>query len=168
MSLDAIKQVAALPPAFPNSACRASLVPTHLSYYPSTYVRSQAQQHTDILTQKVTALRQEQEETEAKYNDVQAKTKVLEQENLAKEQEITSLTHKNGLLEATVEKLENDIKEHKMAAQEISQHRTQNESLQRKLQLLDQEAEESDKNLRETNEKYAIQSLQHHSVVVVV
>ena len=116
----------------------------------------------------MTALRQEQEETEAKYNDVQAKTKVLEQENLAKEQEITSLTHKNGLLEATVEKLENDIKEHKMAAQEISQHRTQNESLQRKLQLLDQEAEESDKNLRETNDKYAIQSLQHHSVVMVV
>ena len=34
--------------------------------------------------------------------------------------------------------------------------RTQNESLQRRLQLLDEEAEESDRNIRETNEKYGL------------
>jgi tropomyosin len=38
------------------------------------------------------------------------KVKVLEQENLSKEQEITSLSHKNQLLEAEVEKLEASVK----------------------------------------------------------
>ena len=101
------------------------------------------------------ALRQEQEESQTKAEEASAKVKTLEQENLAKEQEITSLSHRNQLLEAEVEKLEGHVKEHKHAADESAQHGTQNETLQRRLQLLEDEAEESDKNLRETNEKYA-------------
>jgi tropomyosin len=100
------------------------------------------------------SLRLEQEETQSKYEEVQAKVKVLEQENLAKEQEITSLSHKNQLLEAEVEKLEKGIKEAKAIAEQGSQAGTQNESLQRRLQLLEEEAEESDRQMRETNEKY--------------
>ena len=100
------------------------------------------------------SLRIEAETSQAQTEDLKAKVKVLEQENLAKEQEITSLTHKNQLLEAEVEKLETGIKEAKVAAEESNQHGTQNESLQRRLQLLEDEAEESDKNIRETNEKY--------------
>jgi len=38
--------------------------------------------------------------------------------------------------------------------EEGTQHATQNETLQRRLQLLEEEAEEADKNLRETNDKY--------------
>ena len=101
------------------------------------------------------SLRAEQEETQAKYEEAQGKVKVLEQENLAKEQEITSLSHKNQLLEAEVEKHEGTIKEHKDTIANIGSNGTQNESLQRKLQVLEDEAEESDKQLRETNEKYA-------------
>ena len=100
------------------------------------------------------SLRLEQEETQSKNEELQAKVKNLEQENLAKEQEITSLAHKNQLLESEVEKLETGVKEHKDIISKGSDHATQNESLQRRLQLLEEEAEESDRNIRETNEKY--------------
>lgn len=100
------------------------------------------------------ALRLEADDSAAKVEELQAKVKTLEQENLAKEQEITSLSHKNQLLETELEKLEGGIKEAKAAADESAQHGTQNESLQRKLQLLEEEAENSDKSLRETSEKY--------------
>lgn len=98
-------------------------------------------------------LRIEADEATAKVQELQEKVKILEQENLQKEQEITSLTHKNNLLETEVEKLESGIKEAKAVAEEGSQHGTQNETLQRRLQLLEEEAEEADKNLRETNDK---------------
>ena len=103
---------------------------------------------------KMNALRVEADENQQKVEELQAKVKQLEQENLAKEQEITSLTHRNGLLESEVEKLETGIKEAKTAAGDAAQHGTQNEALTRRLQLLEDEAEEADKTLRETNEKY--------------
>jgi tropomyosin len=100
------------------------------------------------------SLRIEADEATAKAQELQEKVKTLEQENLAKEQEVTSLQHKNGLLEAEVEKLETHNKEIKATAEESTQHGHQNETLQRRLQLLEEEAEEADKNLRETNDKY--------------
>ena len=100
------------------------------------------------------ALRVECDEANTQVEEMKARIKVLEQENLAKEQEITSLTHKNSVLEADVEKLESGIKEAKAAAEEGSHAGSQNESLTRRLQLLEEEAEQADRNLRETNEKY--------------
>lgn len=114
----------------------------------------------------MSSLRVQQEETQTKYEELQGKVKTLEQENLAKEQEITSLSHKNQLLETEVETLETRLKEAKVAADESGQHSTQNESLQRRLQLLEEEAEESDKNIRETNEKYEQDSYNTDSVGV--
>lgn len=111
----------------------------------------------------MTQLRVEADESSAKVEELQAKVKVLEQENLAKEQEITSLSHKNGLLEADNEKLDTSIKDLKKAADEGLQHGTQNETLQRRLQLLEEEAEEADKTLRETNEKYVLFEWRLHS-----
>jgi len=99
------------------------------------------------------SLRIEADEATSQVEEYKIKVKALEQENLQKEQEITSLTHKNGLLEAEVEKLEAQIKDAKVIADEGHQHGTQNEALQRRLQLLEEEAEEADKNLRETNDK---------------
>jgi len=99
------------------------------------------------------SLRIEADESAAKAEELKGKVKSLEADNLQKEQEITSLTHRNQLLEAEVEKLETSIKEAKTAASESSQHSQQNESLTRKLQLLEEEAESADKTLRETNEK---------------
>ena len=109
-------------------------------------------------------LRLEQEEAQAKVEELQQKVKTLEQENLAKEQEITSLSHKNQLLETEVDKLEGGIKEAKVAAEESSQHGAQNESLQRRLQLLEEEAEEADKSMRETNEKCVTPLTPHHTL----
>lgn len=108
------------------------------------------------VAKKMQALRVEADEHQAKSHELQTKVKTLEQETLAKEQEITSLTHRNQLLEAEVEKLETGLKEAKDAAGQSAQHGQQNESLQRKLQLLEEEAEEADKTLRETNDKYRI------------
>lgn len=107
----------------------------------------------DTVRQKMNTLRIEADEAAAKAEELQQKVKALEQDNLQKEQEITSLTHKNGLLEAEVDKLETAIKDHKAAAETGTQHGTENEALQRRLQLLEEEAEEADKNLRETNDK---------------
>ena len=101
-------------------------------------------------------LRLEAEDAHEKVEELKAKVKTLEQENLAKEQEITSLTHRNQLLETEAEKLETNLKEAKDAANQSAQHDTQNESLQRRLQLLEEEAEEADRTLRETNEKYVL------------
>lgn len=103
--------------------------------------------------QKMNALRIDSENAQEKAQELSAKVKTLEQENLAKEQEITSLSHRNQLLEAEVEKLEASVKDAKAIADQSSHHGTQNESLQRRLQLLEDEAEEADKNMRETNEK---------------
>ena len=102
------------------------------------------------------ALRIEADASSAKVEDLQAKVKTLEQENLSKEQEITSLQHKQSVLETEVEKLEGMHTKAKSEADQSAQHGTQNESLQRKVQLLEEEAEENDRVLRETNEKYAL------------
>jgi tropomyosin len=100
------------------------------------------------------ALRSEADEAHEQVDELKAKVKTLEQENLSKEQEITSLNHRNQLLEEEVEKAESALKEAKDAASQSLQHDTQNEALQRRVQLLEEEAEENDKTLRETNEKY--------------
>lgn len=99
------------------------------------------------------SLRIEADEAQAKAEELAKQVKTLEQDNLAKKHEITSLTHRNQLLESEVEKLEGNVKDAKSLADESTQHSTLNETLQRRLQLLEDEAEEADKNIRETNEK---------------
>lgn len=99
-------------------------------------------------------LKQKEEEAQLKIEELQGKVKTLEHENLAKEQEITSLSHKNQLLEVEVEKLDEGLKIAKRELDEGRDSGTHNEGLQRRLQLLEEEAEEADKNIRETNEKY--------------
>jgi tropomyosin len=84
-----------------------------------------------------------------------AKVKSLEQENLAKEQEITSLGHQKSHLEAEIEKLEVQVKEHKEKASQHSTHTDQIEALTRKTHLHEEEAEETERQLKETYEKYA-------------
>jgi tropomyosin, fungi type len=100
------------------------------------------------------SLRIEADDSHKEAEELKAKVKVLEQENLSKEQEITSLSHKNQLLEAEVEKLETVVKDAKTAVEEGSHHGATNESLTRRLQVLEDEAEQADRNLRDTNEKY--------------
>lgn len=106
--------------------------------------------------QKMSALRLEADENLAKSEELKKQVKALELDNTKKEQEITSLTHRNQLLETEVEKLEEGIKEAKAAASEGAQAGQQTESLTRRLQLLEEEAEKSDVTLRETSDKYGL------------
>ena len=112
----------------------------------------------------MSSLRIENDAANTKIEELEAKVKTLDQENLAKEQEITSLNHQKQLLETEVEKLEANLKDAKSLADESQHHGTQNEALTRRLQLLEDEAEEADKNVRETNEKYVKSS--RHSLQV--
>jgi len=63
------------------------------------------------------------------------------------------LTHRNSVLENSVETLETQVKTFKDEAGAGAQAGSQAESLQRKIQVLEEEAEESDRTIRELNEK---------------
>ena len=105
--------------------------------------------------QRMEALRVEADESGARAEEYKGKVKQLEGETTQKEQEITSLSHKNSVLESEVEKLEAQVKQFKDEAGAGAQAGTQAESLQRKIQVLEEEAEESDRTIRELNEKCA-------------
>jgi tropomyosin, fungi type len=98
-------------------------------------------------------LRIEADETAAKNEELAAKVKALEQENLAKEQEITSLTHRNQLLDDKHEKIGSELTTLKKGADSIDTLREENENLKRRLEILEDEAEKADKDVREANEK---------------
>jgi len=78
---------------------------------------------------------------------------------LEKEQEITSLNHRLGVLDADLEKAEAKITEYKASSAEGENSRTTNEGLQRKIQLLEEELDAAEKNAKETVEKYAFSLL---------
>jgi tropomyosin len=100
------------------------------------------------------ALRIEADESSARAEELKTKVKQLESETTQKEQEITSLSHKNSVLEGEVEKLETQVKTYKDEAGAGAQAGSQAEGMQRKIQVLEEEAEESDRTIRELNEKY--------------
>ncbi|RPA89521.1 hypothetical protein L873DRAFT_1754939 [Choiromyces venosus 120613-1] len=102
---------------------------------------------------KMNALHTEVDGVQSWNEELQVKIKVLEQENLQKEQEITSLTHQKALVEAENNKLETHLKEEKEAHVIGSTNSEELQNLQRKVQLLVEEAEAATKNLRETNNK---------------
>ena len=146
----------------PFLLCEACLLP--LSPMAAGLPLQSNSSNADHKGQKMNNLRIEADEAHEKNEELKAKVKTLEQENMTKEQELTSLTHRNQVLEASVEKLESAIKEAKATADEGAQHGTQNETLQRRLQLLEEEAEEADKKLRETHDKFVTQSRAEHGI----
>lgn len=99
------------------------------------------------------ALRLEADESAARAEDLKSKVKALESETMQKEQEVTSLSHRNQVLESEVEKLEALVKTFKEEAGAGAAAGSQAETMQRKIQVLEEEAEESDRTIRELNEK---------------
>lgn len=71
-----------------------------------------------------------------------------------KDQEIQSLTHRNDLHEKTLEEHEAKLATYKGLENDETGARGERDSLQRKIALLEEEAEQNDKNLKETTEKY--------------
>jgi len=107
----------------------------------------------DAIKQRLNALRLEIDESTAANEVLKAKIKTLEQDNLTKEQDVTSLSHRNQLLEETTAKLEAQIATLKGEADEGSRHGRNAESLQARINMLEEEAERSDKNLSEANDR---------------
>jgi tropomyosin, fungi type len=100
------------------------------------------------------ALRTEADNAVHRAEEAEAKNKKYEQIILEKDQEITSLTHRLGLLEGELEKTEGKLTESKAAQQEGEASKMTNEGLIRKIQLLEEELDAAEKNVKETVEKY--------------
>ena len=75
-------------------------------------------------------------------------------EILHKDQEIQSLQHKLGLLEGEVEKAESRLSEAKLASADGESSKSTAENMSRKVQLLEDELDTAEKNVKETMEKY--------------
>jgi tropomyosin, fungi type len=75
---------------------------------------------------------------------------------LQKEQEISSLNHRLSVTDASLEKAEAKLTETKLAATEGEQSKTTNEGLLRKIQMLEEELDATEKNVKETVEKYVL------------
>ena len=63
------------------------------------------------------------------------------------------MQHKLSTTEAALEKAEGEAASHKQAGADASTHQATNESLLRKIALLESELDAADKNLRETTDK---------------
>ena len=85
--------------------------------------------------------------------EAEAKNKKYEHLLLEKEQEITSLQHKISVLDGDLEKAETKLTDLKSAQEDGEQSKTANEGLQRKIQLLEEELDAADKNLKDAMEK---------------
>ena len=83
----------------------------------------------------------------------EAKNKELEQDNLMKEQEIASLQHKLSVVEADLENAENKLSEAQVGKEEGESHKSNVDILQRRIYMLEEQLDSTDKNLRETTEQ---------------
>ena len=105
--------------------------------------------------QRLAQLRLEADNAVARAEEAEAKNKKLEQELLTKEQEIQSLTHRLTNAENQLDAAEGKLTDAKHVRAEHDQSKTTNEGLQRKIQLLEEELDSAEKNLKETVERCA-------------
>lgn len=90
---------------------------------------------------------------------VEAKVKILEQELLTKEQEVSSLQHRLAVMEEANEEADKKLSELKTNSLDSEQTKTTAENLNRKVQLLEEELDAAEKNHKETVEKYVSYSV---------
>lgn len=92
--------------------------------------------------------------------EAEAKNKKLEQEIYTRDQEITSLQHKLSVLDESLEKAEAKLADAKAATEEGETSKMTAENLTRKIQLLEEELDTAEKNVKETVEKYVLSNSQ--------
>jgi chromosome segregation ATPase len=109
--------------------------------------------------QRLSVLRQEADAAVARAEEAEAKNKKYEQEILHKDQDILSLQHKLSVLDAELEKAEAKIADHKVAREEGESTKNTAENLTRKIQLLEDELDTAEKNVKETMEKYVFSDI---------
>ncbi|KAL5512989.1 TPM2 [Sanghuangporus vaninii] len=108
---------------------------------------------TDRIKERLQTLRAEADAATERAEGAEARNKKYEQILLEKDQEITSLNHKLGVLDAQLEATEAKLAEAKAAKEEGELSKTTNEGLQRKIQLLEDELDAAERNAKETMEK---------------
>lgn len=89
----------------------------------------------------------------------EAKVKKLELELMHKDQEIQSLQHKLGVLEGDLEKSEGRLAAAKLESADSTSTKSTAEGMARKIQLLEDELDTAEKNVKETMEKYVYSNL---------
>ncbi|KAF9146511.1 hypothetical protein BGX30_014576 [Mortierella sp. GBA39] len=107
----------------------------------------------DKFKEKLAALREEVNAADARALEAESKAKLLSDEQIQKDHEITSLKNKLNLVESDLEKAENRIAEAKLNLDEGETSKTVGETLARKVSLLESELDNAERNLRETTEK---------------
>ena len=107
-----------------------------------------------MFLKKLNSLRLEADAAIARAEDAEAQVKLLQQDLLAKEQEITSLQHRLGVMETENDKTEARLQEFKTSSLDSEHTKTTAENLSRKVQLLEEELDKAEKNVKETVEKY--------------
>lgn len=108
---------------------------------------------TDSSFKKLAALRAEADAAVERAEAAEAKNKQLEQQLLGKDQDITSLNHKLQVLDGSLQDSEEKLTETKSALEEAERGKATNDSLTRKIELLEDELDTAEKNLKETVEK---------------
>jgi tropomyosin len=101
----------------------------------------------------LTQLRAEADAAIDRAEAAEAKNKKYEQQILEHEQTITSLTHRLGLLEGQLDTSETQLLASKKTLSEGEQNKLDRDNLVRKVQLLEEELDSAEKNLKETVEK---------------
>lgn len=109
--------------------------------------------NTSFVAQKLNALRVEADTAIARAEEAETKNKKFDQILLEKDQEITSLQHKLNVAEGQLETNESKLSELKNAQQDGEATRQTSDSLVRKVQLLEEELDAAEKNVKETVEK---------------
>ena len=106
--------------------------------------------------QKLSALRSEADTAVTRAEAAEAKNKQYEQQILEKEQSITSLNVQIARLEGELQATEDKLSEAKSAQADGEHSKTTNDSLARKIVLLEEELDAAEKNVKETTEKCVV------------
>jgi predicted nucleic acid-binding Zn-ribbon protein len=103
-----------------------------------------------VADQRLEQLRKDKEAAEQRADESDAKVAKLTQEILGKDQEISSLTHKLGVSEKNLDDVEAKLKDAKHLLDENDGLKDTKQELTRKIQLLEEELERADDNLKRT------------------
>jgi len=105
------------------------------------------------IKEKMNSLRAEADSAVHRAETAESKIKQIEQQLLEKEQTITSLNVQISRLDGEVQATEEKLIQAKSAQEDGEHSKTTNDSLARKIVLLEEELDAAEKNVKETTEK---------------
>lgn len=114
--------------------------------------------------QKMNAIRAEADNAVTRAEAAEAKNKQYEQQLLEKEQTITSLNVQIARVDAELQATEERLAQAKSAQEDGEHSKTTNDSLARKIVLLEEELDAAEKNVKETTEKSVVSNAYYHEI----